>query len=887
MTFVARWLSVIAGAWRGDRAERELDAELRAYVAMSAADKERAGLPPAEARRQALLEIGGIESVKEQVRRGRHGGFVEELWRDVRYGMRLLARTPLFSAIVVVTLALGIGANTAIFSVIDALMLRWLPVRSPEQLVQVVLRAPDAPTDAPGGTLSYPIVRMLAEQRDVFAGVGGYAGFSFDVGAADAVVRVPGALVTGGLFETLGLQPQAGRLIGPADDQPGAPPVAVISDGYWVRQFGRRPDAIGRSLLLNGVAVPIVGVTPRGFVGATVGAVADITVAAASLPVVAPTSAPLLGKGNFWLLAFARPRGGEVTDHTRARVNAAWRHAAPSVIAPHWPASQRAEIAAHVLHLRPGGSGWSYLREIYRRPLLVLMAVVGVVLIVTCANVASLLLARATVRRHEMALRLALGASRGRVVRQLLVEGLMLALSGAALALGLAWIASDALVGLMATRNLPIDIDVAPNPRILLFTTLVAVATAILFSIVPALQATARGPAPELAAGTRATRQRSRWLPVLVTAQIALALMLLAGAGLFLRTFDNLRRVDAGFDATDVVVVGLDARRVGSRDVAAEVAGLPGVTAAAVATHTPLSGSFWSEPFVPAGQPIPDKDTALAIGAGAGYFETLRIRILAGRAFDASDSAGSLPVAIVNEAFARRYFPGRAPLGQALAAKVGGKVRQLTIVGVAEDTRASGLRAAPPEIVYLAYRQLADEWRMELLVRGSGGPGAVIRTIEPVVRAAMPGAAFEADALAAQVGGTLVRERVLAALAAGFGLLALLLAALGLYGLMAYGVSRRTRELGVRLALGAPRRQIVGLVLGDAARLVIAGSALGVPAAWAATRWVESLLFGVSPADPWTAGGAVAMLVVAACVAAYLPARRAARTDPVIALRHE
>ena len=528
----------------------------------------------------------------------------------------------------------------------------------------VHLQPPDAAEQGAGGTLSYPIVQMLAEQRDAFAGAGGFSSFEFDVGAAGAVARVPAAVVTGGFFETLGLQPQAGRLLGPGDDGPGAAPVAVISDGYWLRHFGRQPDAVGQTLRLNGLTVPIVGVTPRGFVGATVGAVADITVAVAAVPVVSPASAPLLGKGNFWLKVLARPRGGVATDRTVAQINAAWRHAGPSLIATHWPATQRAEVAAMALRLQPGGTGWSYLRQVYARPLQVLMAVVGVVLLITCANVASLLLARSTARRHEMALRLALGASRGRVVRQLLIEGLVLALAAATLAVGLASAASRALVTLMSTSNLPIDIDVTPNPRVLAFTTLVALATAVLFAVVPALQATGGSTESALGTGVRATRRRSRWLPVLVSGQIALALLLLAGAGLFLRTLHNLQRVDAGFDTDGVLLVALDARQLGARDVVGEVAALPGVTRAAVATHTPLSGSFWSEPFVPAEQPIPDRDTALAIGAGAGYFETLGIRILAGRPFDGADTAGSLPVAIVNEAFARRCFAGRAAVGQ-------------------------------------------------------------------------------------------------------------------------------------------------------------------------------------------------------------------------------
>jgi len=887
MTWLRRLASMVSWVRHRDRVEHDLDAELRAYVELSAADKVRDGLTPGEARRQALIELGGVEPVKEQVRRRRYGGALDELWRDLRYGCRLLAKAPLFSAVVIVTLALGIGANTAIFTVIDALMLRWLPVRAPQELVQVVLRPVGAPDEGLGGTMSYPIARMLAAQRDAFTAAGGFAGFQFDVGAADAVVRVPAAVVTGGFFDTLGLQPQAGRLLGPADDAPGAPPVVVISDGYWLRQFGRRADAIGSTLTLNGVAVPVVGVTPRGFAGATVGSVADITLAVAAIPVVAPGAAPLLERGNFWLKVLARPPAGATPEQTLARVNAAWRHEAPALIAPHWPATQRAEVAAMEMRLRPGGSGWSYLREVYRRPLQILMAVVGVVLLITCANVASLLLARATSRRHEMALRLALGAGRGRVVRQLLVEGLVLALAGAVLAVGLAWAASRGLVGIMSTSGLPIDLDLAPGPRILAFTTIVALATAILFAVVPALQATAAGPAPALVAGGRATRLRSRWLPVLVSGQIALAFLLLAGAGLFLRTLYNLQRVDTGFDADGVVLVPLDARRIGARHIADEVAALPGVTRAAVATHTPLSGAFWSEPFVPAGQPIPDKDTALAIGASPGYFEVLGIRVVAGRPFEAGDTAGSLPVAVVSESFARQHFHGRAAVGQALDAKVNGTARRFAIVGVAEDTRAGGLRENPPKTVYLVYSQLAGEERMNLLVRGAGGAGTLARTIEPVVRAAMPGAAYEPEALATQVSGTLVRERVLALLATAFGLLAVLLAAIGLYGLVAYGVTLRTPEFGVRLALGARRAEILTLVVSGAARLVAAGALLGVPAAWLASRWLGTLLYGVEPGDPATVAGAAGVLIAAALAAAWLPARRAARTDPLVALRQE
>ena len=591
MTILRRLAAMAAWVWRRDRAEQQLDAELRAYVEMSAAAKVRDGLSPDDARRQARLELGGVEQVKEQVRRGRHGGWLDEVGRDVRYAVRMLAKTPSFTAVVVLTLALGIGANSAIFSVVDALLLRWLPVRAPQELVQVTLQARNGP-DSPFSGLSYPIVQLLAEQREVFEGVGGFSSWRLDVGPPDAVTRVPAAIVTGGFYQMLGLEARAGRLLVPADDVPGAPAAAVISHGYWERHYGRAADAIGRSLLIDGRAVPIVGVTPRGFVGATVGVTADITLAAAALPQVNPEMASLLGKGNYWLIALARPRPGVPVADATQRLDAAWRRLSDTVIAPHWPAAQRADVAAQAFRLKPGGTGWSFLRTIYRTPLVILMTMVGVVLLVACANVASLLLARASSRQREMALRLALGAGRSRVVRQLFTEGLVIAFAGAALGTALAWAASRTLVALMSTRNLQIDIELGPNLRVLAFTATTTMLTAVLFALVPARQATKTDPASTLTSGTRVSRSRSRWLAGLVVGQVALALVLLAGAGLFVRTFENLRRLSPGFDPDGVAIVELDGRRLGSRDLLGEVERLPGVVTASLSTHTPLSLSL-------------------------------------------------------------------------------------------------------------------------------------------------------------------------------------------------------------------------------------------------------------------------------------------------------
>jgi predicted permease len=856
-------------------------------VELAAADKVRDGLSPEEARRQVILELGGIEPIKEQVRRGRHGGVLDEIGRDVRYAARLLMRTPGFTAAVVVTLALGIGANTAIFSVVDALLLRWLPVRAPQELVQIFLMPPEAPANAPASTLSYPIVHLLAEQRDLFEGLGGFSAARLNVGPPEAVRALPAAVVAGDFFGTLGLEPAAGRLLTAADDAPGAPAAVVISDGYWERQFGRSADAIGRTMLIEGVAAPIVGVTPRGFSGATVGDVPDVTIAAAARPQLDPDMAPMLTAGNFWLRVVARPRPGVSPAQVASRLDAVWHREADRVISPSWPPSQRAQLAAQVFRVGPGGTGWSYLRVVYRTPLLVLMAMVGVVLLIACANVACLLLARASSRRHELALRLALGAGRGRVVRQLLTEGLLLAIGGGVLGTALAWAASAGLLRLMSTPLLPIDVDITPNLRVLAFTAAVAIAAALLFAVAPALQATAVGPAAALSTGARASRQRSRWLPLLVSGQVALALVLLAGAGLFVRTFDNLARLDAGFSADGVVMAELDGRRLGARDLAGEIARLPGVTAATLATHTPLNGWSWSEVFVPAGQPLPERDTARAIGVGPGYFDTLRIRMLAGRGVEAGDTAGAPPVAIVNEAYARRYFANRPVVGQRLATRLGGVVKELTIVGLAANTRTSGLRLDPPATVYLPLPQIHAPGAITLVVRGRGSVASLARAVEPAVRAAVPGAPVEVQTLAGQVGATMVQERVLALLATVFGLLALGLTVIGLYGVIAFGVVQRMPELGVRLALGARRDQVLGLVLRDGARRVAIGVIAGLPAAWFASRFVRALLFEVTPADPLSAALAVGTLVTAAFVAAWLPARRAARTDPLVVLRRE
>ena len=886
MTILHRIRSVAALLLRRDGADARLNDELEAFVELSAAERVRDGVPPEEARRLAMLELGGIEPVKERVRSERHGASLDELVRDVRYGFRMFGKHRALTFTIVATLAMAIGANTAIFTLVDALMLRWLPVRDPQELVLVKFQPGDA--KEPSESFSYPIVRALDDQRDVFAGAAAFSSYPFDVGERGSAYRVSGALVTGGYYETLGVTPAAGRLLRRDDDVVGTAVTAVISDGFWQREFARAPDIAGRTLRINGVPATIVGVSAPGFFGANVGWIADVTLPVAALPQVSPQAAPLLGAGNFWLRVLARPRLGIGATEAQARLNVLWPRIADSLIAPHWPASRRQAMAAAGFQLAPGGTGWTPLRALYMTPLAVLSAIVVLVLLIACANIASLLLARASDRRREIAVRLALGAGRPRIVRQLLIESVLLALIGAGAGLAIALVAGRFLVDLISTRQMRVTVDLTPNWHVVAFTAGVALATAVIFGIAPALQATSVAPAAGLSDDARTSATRSRLLPALVSTQVALALVLLVGAGLFIRTLQNLQRFDPGFDARGVLLATFEGRRASvPADAVDALRSLPGVVSASISTHTPLSGSWWSEPAVPAGQPVPERDNAFFVAAGPQFFATLRIPIVAGRDFSTRDAADAPPVAIVNERFAQRFFANDTAVGRRLDANVRGRRRSLEVIGVAGNTNAAGLRAAAPPTVYVSYAQLAGDFPTTIAVRAAGPLGPTIAAVRGTLGARLPDAAIDVRPLSEQVDATRVQERMLATLAGAFGAVAVGLTCIGLYGLLACTVVRRTKEIGIRLAMGAQRSQVIAMVIDDAARRVAAGAAVGLPAAWAAARGVRSILFGLTPTDPAAIAAAVTALGAAALAAAYLPARRASRIDLLAALRHE
>ena len=875
--------------------EKQLDKELRFHMEQQVEDYIAAGMTRAAAERKVRLEFGGIEQVKEECRESRSLAFVNALWRDLLYGSRMLRRNPGFTAVAVLSIALGIGANTAIFSVIYALLLRWLPVPNPQQLAQVMIVIQGKPQSS----FSYPVVQALAARKDIFSNLGSHTGGSIVVGPPDAPVRTPGGFVSGEFYPAMELQPVMGRLLGPEDDRPGAPLVAVITDGYWERIFHRDPRAIGRVLLVENHPVQIIGVTPPGFTGANVGEINDVVMTFQTGAQLYPDRASTLQAGNQYMRIIARPAAGTSMEQARARLKVIWPGMAGVSVSPKTPAKRREAMLASSLDLVPGGTGWTPLRNQYEKPLYILMSISALVLLVACANVANLLLAWSTARRREIAIRLAIGASRGRVVRQLLVESLLLASIGAALGLALAQAGSQALVGLVSANA---HLGVGLNPQVLGFTIVVAVLTGLIFGLAPAFRATASGRfqsiCPALKSSER-TSEGSRGLlgPSLVSAQVALSLLLLIGAGLFVRTMRNLQSVDPGFRHQGVLMLDADARRVLKTDqrIAAfyrenleAIAQIRGVKAVGVSNYTPVSGGFWSQSVTINGQPTTEEEHPF-FAVSPGFFETLHISLQAGRDFTARDDASAPPVVIVNEEFVRRLIPGGHPLGQRVSVADANTYQNMEIVGVAANSLTYTLRQSVRPTVYVPFfQQPADRLgygTFEIQVDGSltAVSTAAIQRLRP----SLPGIPLTTRSFTSQVEDSFRREILMAKLAGFFGVLALVLAAIGLYGLLAYMVTRRTGEIGIRMALGAQRRQVLWMVLGGALRLVAIGVALGLPAAWWASRLVSGMLYGLTATDPLTIAASVALLAAAAVAAGFIPAQRASRVEPMAALRYE
>ena len=823
---------------------------------------------------------------------------------NIRYALRTLRNTPGFTAIVVLTLGLGIGANTAIFSMTDQLLLRLLPVKNPRELVVFENPGAFAGRQFNSNTFSYPMYRDFRDQNTVFSGVVGRFSAPFTLVADGRSERVSGELVTGNYFDVLGVHAAVGRTIGPDDDRvPGGHPVAVLSHGYWTRRFGADPSVLNRPITLNGHPMTIVGVAPRGFTGIVVGESPDVMVPVMMKAQMTPTWNDLDNRRSRWLALTARLNPGVSIEQAETAMNVIYRRINEEEVklSQGFSDTYKQRFVSKHLFLKPGQKGRSELRNQFSTPIAVLMGMVGLVLLIACANVANLLLARGAARQKEVAIRLALGATRGRIVGQRIVESLLLAGAGAALGLVLATFTGRALVKALPFDEAARTLASTPDLRVLLFAGAAALLTAMLFGLAPALQSTRpaltstlKDEAGSVVGGTGHARIRKG----LVVAQVGLSVLLLAGAGLFARSLYNLKTLNPGFAADEILGFSIDPSLNGySRDRSLSVfqqlqdqlAALPEVRSAAASVIPLLTDANWGSTVRVEGyQPKEGENMNPNVDAvGPGFFSTMGQALLVGREFTPRDIAGAPKVAIINETMAKYFFGTETPLGR----RIGWRRQNTTdieIVGVVKDSKMATMRDKPTRVVYTPYAQEDEIGEMTFYVRARGPAEAVASSVRQAaqrVDANLP--IFNMKSMTQVLDESLFVERMVAALSLVFGALATALAAIGLYGVMAYSVARRTREIGIRMALGAERGVVLWMVLREVVGMVLIGVAMGVPLALALGRLVQTQLFDLSPRDPLALSASAILLASVALVAGWLPARRATRVDPMLALRYE
>ncbi len=930
-------------SWRPAR-EADLEREMQTHIELEADEQADAGLPAEEAHYAARRALGNTTQIKEDVRMAWGHQWLETLLQDLRYGLRQLRRSPGFTAVAVLTLALGIGANTAIFSLIDALMLRSMPVRDPAQLVVFRWSARKAPgyhgyssfgdclttmsAAVPTGcSFAYPTFEKVRAEAKVFSGVAAFAGpMQLDLSGNGPASIARGEFISGDYFSTLGVRTAVGRLIGPGDDSPGASPVVVLSYAYWQKAFGGERKAIGRTINLNNVPFTIAGVASPTFTRLSPGKTQDFWLPMAMLPRLGiPWARNINDLTNWWAVIVARLRPGVSRARAQASANLVFRD---ELLHGATPLSKPADHPA--LELVPAQEGLSGIRGMFSMQLYVLMFAVGLILLIACANVAGLLLARATTRTKEMALRLAIGAGRARILRQLLTESVMISAAGGALGIVFAYWGVRVITGVITNGGrTPINFAVAPDWRILAFTIAVSLGTGILFGLAPAFRSTHLDLTPALketasTAPRSGTRRGRRISNVLVVVQVGLSVVVLAGAGLLVRTLENLRSVHVGFDTHNVLLFALNPTLAGYKDtqsqnlyrrLQARLAALPGVMSATYSSNALLSGSLWSTDVHIVGRPEKKSLPVDMLATGPGFFRTMRIPLLEGRKFRPEDfelaaeaneasraaaqpasskaqpprAPASIPV-LVNAAFVRVDLRNQNPLGKLLAENRGPweagqpPAPAWQIVGVVGNVRNVSLRRDVHPAVFLPSAGGGANFEL----RTAGNPAALIASVRNTVNrvdSRLP--LFDMATQSQTIDELLMRERLVARLGSFFGALALLLACIGLYGLLSYEVTRRTRELGIRMALGAQRRDVLALIVRQGIVLAVAGAGIGILAAWALTRFLASLLYNVKPADPLTFGVVALVLCGVALLACYLPARRATKVNPTVALRYE
>ncbi|HZS54617.1 MAG TPA: ABC transporter permease [Bryobacteraceae bacterium] len=828
---------------------------------------------------------------------------------NLRYSLRAVRRSPLFASIAILSLALGIGANTAIFTLIDQLMLRQLPVKNPDQLVMLYQRGPHNGNNMGERMNSYPIYQDFQKKATPLSEVLCRRLVNASVSVNNQTERVEAELVSGNYFTMLGVQPAIGRVFNSQMDDRvyKGQPAAVLNYDYWVNRFARDPNIVGRKILINNYPMTVVGVSARGFVGLDPAIAPQVWVPILMEPLVMPEWFwfQMDDRRTRWVQVFGRLKPGYTVESAQASLQVLFHQIREYEItlpsAKDWSRFNRQQFLTGTIRLQKAAEGYSQLRNSFSTALIVLMCMVGLVLLIACANVANLLIARAFARQKEIAVRLSIGASRSQLIRQLLVESLVLSFAGGVAGVGIAVAMTKGLLALIPAEENPLLIQPTPDLRILLFTLALTLLTSLIFGLVPALRASR----PDLwgtlkdAAGSIAGTGGSLFLRKgLVATQVALSFLLLFGAGLFVKSLQNLKETPTGFHDPDNLITfqlspalnGYDApKTVYFYDqLLANIRAIPGVKAAALASDPVLSGDEWDSTTSVEGHKAKDGEDMQAFmnAISPGYFETMGVPLIAGRDFDRRDIKDKSKVAIVNEHFARHFFGNGIAVGRHIGRGGGPNTKlDIEIVGVVGDSLYEGPREGVHRQVFL------PNWGnngVAFYVRAAIGANSLYAAVKQQVKkldAAMP--VYDMKTLGKQLDETLLTERLVALLSAGFGLLATLLAAIGLYGVMAFVVTRRTKEMGVRMALGANAASVIWLVMREVLVLLTIGLAIGVPAAIGLGRLVAAQLYGIKPSDPWVATFSMAGMIVVACAAGLIPAGRASRIDPILALRYE
>ena len=826
-------------------------------------------------------------------------------WRDLRHAFRFLRLSPGFTFVAILTLALGIGANAAIFQLIDSIRLRTIPVKNPQELGTI--RIADrhwgsGQFSSQYSQLSFPMWEQIRKRQEGFAEIAVWSDEQFNLATGGEVRNAKGIRVSGDFFHVLGVEPILGRLLGPQDDQPGCGiSVANISYAFWQRNFAGDPSVIGKRLTLDSNSFQVIGVSPPGFNGISIGDTYDVAVPICVEPILHPRNNRLALRHAWWLASIGRLKPG----WTIARANAQVLAVTPAILQETIPSVYDAEGTKKYLEYKLGAfsasTGFSDLRKNSETSLWLLLGITGLVLLIACANLANLMLARASARERQITIRRALGATRWRMVRELLSESLLLAAAGSLCGLFLAFAISRTLVAFISTQQNQVFLDLGMDWRVLAFTTALAVLTTVSFGLAPALRATRQEPATLLQSGSRGAtggRERFSLRRILIVSQVGLSVVLLMGALLFVRSLRNLTTLNVGFQQTGILVSGIDFTRLQlpeeryteyKRDIVKRVQAMPGVESAASAMMIPFGGMTWNDDVINEGS---DQDAGVAWEnfLGPAYFQTIGTPLLAGRDFDDRDTATSSKVAIVNQAFVRKILKGADPLGKRFRIhEAPGKPRPLyEIVGVTADNKFQDMHEEfLPFMYFPATQQEKPSPDDQILIRSSLPLTSLIASMKETIAGVNPGIDLEFRVLKTRVHDSLLQDELMATLSGFFGFLAALLAAIGLYGVMSYMVIQRTKEIGIRMAIGAERVDVLRMILREATVLTVTGLVIGTALALGTAQAAKSLLFGLKPRDPLTLVMAVVTLSAVAALASFLPAYRASKLDPLTALRYE